>query len=52
MSQKHRLDQIMDMIQRNGFVTTEQLVEQFRVTPQTIRRDLNELASQNKLTRH
>ncbi|KAA1174917.1 DeoR/GlpR family transcriptional regulator [Marinobacter salinexigens] len=52
MSQQRRLDQIMEMIQRSGFVTTEQLVEQFRVTPQTIRRDLNELASQNKLTRH
>eukprot|EP00163_Fabomonas_tropica_P001096 TRINITY_DN10832_c0_g2_i1.p1 TRINITY_DN10832_c0_g2~~TRINITY_DN10832_c0_g2_i1.p1 ORF type:complete len:253 (+),score=41.25 TRINITY_DN10832_c0_g2_i1:411-1169(+) len=52
MSQQRRLDQIMEMIQRSGFVTTEQLVEHFRVTPQTIRRDLNELAGQNKLTRH
>ncbi len=42
----------MELIQQNGFVTTEQLVDQFRVTPQTIRRDLNELARQNKLRRH
>ena len=52
MSQKRRLEQIMEMIQKTGFVTTEQLVEKFRVTPQTIRRDLNELAGQNRLRRH
>ncbi|AOY87345.1 DeoR/GlpR family transcriptional regulator [Marinobacter salinus] len=52
MHQNRRLDQIMEIIGRNGFVTTEQLVEHFQVTPQTIRRDLNELAKQNKLRRH
>ena len=52
MSQKHRLEQIMDLIQKSGFVTTEQLVEKFGVTPQTIRRDLNELAGKNRLRRH
>lgn len=52
MSQNRRLDHIMEIIERSGFVTTEQLVEHFQVTPQTIRRDLNELAKQNKLRRH
>ena len=42
----------MELIQKNGFATTEQLVEQFNVTPQTIRRDLNELAKKSTLRRH
>ena len=52
MAQRRRQDLIMEMIKKNGFVTTEQLVDQFKVTPQTIRRDLNELAKQQKLRRH
>ena len=52
MAQRRRQDLIMELIQQNGFVTTEQLVDQFKVTPQTIRRDLNDLASQKKLRRH
>ncbi|ADP97931.1 LOW QUALITY PROTEIN: transcriptional repressor for the dissimilation of sn-glycerol 3-phosphate, DeoR family protein [Marinobacter adhaerens HP15] len=52
MAQRRRQDLIMELIQQNGFVTTEQLVDQFKVTPQTIRRDLNELAKQKKLRRH
>jgi DeoR family glycerol-3-phosphate regulon repressor len=52
MVQRRRQDLILELIQQNGFVTTEQLVDQFKVTPQTIRRDLNQLASQNKLRRH
>ena len=43
MAQRRRQDLIMELIQQNGFVTTEQLVDQFKVTPQTIRRDLNDL---------
>ena len=52
MAQRRRQDLIMELIQQNGFVTTEQLVDQFKVTPQTIRRDLNELVEQNMLRRH
>ncbi|MEA1081679.1 DeoR/GlpR family transcriptional regulator [Marinobacter qingdaonensis] len=52
MAQRRRQDLIMELIQQNGFVTTEQLVDHFKVTPQTIRRDLNELAGQNRLRRH
>ncbi|MDX1816262.1 MAG: DeoR/GlpR family transcriptional regulator [Marinobacter sp.] len=52
MAQHRRQDRILEMIREHGFVTTEQLVETFHVTPQTIRRDLNELARQNLLRRH
>ncbi|PAU80470.1 DeoR/GlpR family transcriptional regulator [Halovibrio salipaludis] len=52
MAQRRRQELIMELIRKNGFVTTEQLVEQFNVTPQTIRRDLNELAKKNTLRRH
>ncbi|WP_111496588.1 DeoR/GlpR family transcriptional regulator [Marinobacter bohaiensis] len=52
MAQKHRQDLIMELIEKTGFVTTEQLVEHFQVTPQTIRRDLNQLARQSRVRRH
>ena len=52
MSQQRRQDQILELIREQGFVTTEQLVERFQVTPQTIRRDLNQLARQNRIRRH
>lgn len=42
---------ILDMVEGDGFVATEALVTQFDVTPQTIRRDLNELCAQGLLTR-
>ncbi|MCK7547275.1 DeoR/GlpR family transcriptional regulator [Marinobacter koreensis] len=52
MAQHRRQDRILEMIREHGFVTTDQLVDTFHVTPQTIRRDLNELARQNLLRRH
>lgn len=52
MAQRHRQDLIIELIQKNGFVTTEQLVEHFQVTPQTIRRDLNQLAEKSRVRRH
>ena len=39
------------MVSSNGFVSTEAMVAKFKVTPQTIRRDLNELNSEGHLTR-
>jgi len=42
---------IMDMVATHGFVATEAMVKEFDVTPQTIRRDLNELNEQGLLTR-
>jgi DeoR family glycerol-3-phosphate regulon repressor len=42
---------ILDMVSERGFVATESMVTTFNVTPQTIRRDLNELKAHGLLTR-
>ncbi|WP_034388185.1 DeoR/GlpR family DNA-binding transcription regulator [Hellea balneolensis] len=42
---------ILQMIEEFGFIATEAMVTEFNVTPQTIRRDLNELSEQGLLTR-
>lgn len=46
-----RQSAILDMVARDGFVATEAMVAEFGVTPQTIRRDLNELGLKGLLTR-
>lgn len=46
-----RQNAILDMVAKNGFVATEAIVSEFNVTPQTIRRDLNELSKHGLLTR-
>jgi len=46
-----RQSAIVDMVARDGFVSTEAMVAKFNVTPQTIRRDLNELSREGLLTR-
>ena len=42
---------ILDMLKNNGQVLVDELVDEFSVTPQTIRTDLNELGKANKLVR-
>ena len=42
---------ILELVDSDGFVATEALVSHFQVTPQTIRRDLNELDAQGLLSR-
>ncbi|RKQ69190.1 DeoR family transcriptional regulator [Litorimonas taeanensis] len=42
---------ILEMVSERGFVATEAMVTEFDVTPQTIRRDLNELKAHGLLTR-
>jgi DeoR family transcriptional regulator, glycerol-3-phosphate regulon repressor len=46
-----RQEAILVLVKSQGFVSTEQLVEQFNVTPQTIRRDINLLCDQGLLKR-
>jgi len=46
-----RQSSILDMVEDYGFVATEAMVSKFEVTPQTIRRDLNELSVHGLLTR-
>lgn len=52
MKQTQRHDAIVELVRLQGYVSTEELVEHFEVSPQTIRRDLNDLAEQNKIQRH
>jgi DeoR/GlpR family transcriptional regulator of sugar metabolism len=41
LSVKERQSQILESISKNGLVKTSQLAEQFNVSSETIRRDLN-----------
>jgi DeoR family transcriptional regulator, glycerol-3-phosphate regulon repressor len=52
MKQAQRHQEIIELLSQCGFASTEELVTHFDVSPQTIRRDLNELAEQNKIQRH
>ncbi|VFS33013.1 Transcriptional regulators of sugar metabolism [Enterobacter cancerogenus] len=52
MKQTQRHDAIIELVKKQGYVSTEELVEQFAVSPQTIRRDLNDLADQSRILRH
>lgn len=52
MKQTQRHDAIIELVKKQGYVSTEELVEQFAVSPQTIRRDLNDLADQKMILRH
>ena len=46
-----RRGDIVDLARQEGFVSIEALAEKFDVTPQTIRRDINELCDQGVLER-
>lgn len=50
MKQTQRHDAIIELARIQGYVSTEKLVEYFNVSPQTIRRDLNELAEKIKFS--
>lgn len=52
MKQPERQRKIIDFLAGKGFASTEELVHYFAVSPQTIRRDLNELAQQHRIQRH
>ncbi len=47
-----RQEQIIALVRERGFVAIEALAEHFNVTPQTIRRDINQLCSQGFLRRY
>lgn len=51
MVQTLRKPEIINIARREGMVTVDNLVEQFGVSPQTIRRDLTELAESGELER-
>ncbi len=49
---RQRQSQILRLVQRQGYVTIEQLAQRFAVTPQTIRRDINDLNKKGQLQRY
>ncbi|WP_136247697.1 DeoR/GlpR family transcriptional regulator [Halomonas borealis] len=51
MTPQKRQDSIVDLVRRQGYASIEQLTEHFSVTPQTIRRDLNQLSEEGQLRR-
>lgn len=52
MSLAPRQQQILERVRNRGYVSIEELAQQFAVTPQTIRRDLNGLADAGLLRRY
>ncbi|XZG70053.1 DeoR/GlpR family DNA-binding transcription regulator [Chitinibacteraceae bacterium HSL-7] len=46
-----RQQALLEWVQRAGHATVDELAHAFGVTPQTIRRDINQLADERKLTR-
>lgn len=52
MSQIARHDKIVTIAKAKGYVTIEELANHFSVTPQTIRRDINELTKSGDIRRH
>lgn len=51
MKAEQRHNEIIRLVELHGEVNTDDLVELFNVSPQTIRRDLNELAENNHVRR-
>ena len=49
---KDRRAEIVDLVRQQGYVTIEALAKHFAVTPQTVRRDINELSSEGLLNRY
>ncbi|KAE9535362.1 DeoR/GlpR family transcriptional regulator [Ursidibacter arcticus] len=52
MKQSIRHQKIIELVNQSGYVSTEELVAILKVSSQTIRRDLNELAENNLIRRH
>lgn len=51
-SVRQRQKQILTLTKEKGFVSIQDLADRFKVTPQTLRRDINELSRQGFLQRH
>jgi len=52
MSQTLRQSRIFELVKQRGYLTIDELVDHFSVTPQTIRRDLNQMADEGLIERH
>lgn len=51
MTQQERHAAIVELVKRQGYASIEQLAREFDVTPQTVRRDLNQLAEEGVIKR-
>jgi DeoR family transcriptional regulator, glycerol-3-phosphate regulon repressor len=49
---RQRQNQILRLVQSQGYVTIDHLAQRFAVTPQTIRRDINELDKKGQVQRY
>jgi DeoR family transcriptional regulator, glycerol-3-phosphate regulon repressor len=52
LSQDTRQQQILELVHQRGFMSIEALAEHFSVTPQTVRRDINQLCDRELLQRY
>lgn len=52
MVQQNRQEKIVELVHKYGYVSIDELATAFNVTPQTIRRDINQLAEDNRLRRY
>lgn len=52
MAQETRHKEIIELVSERGFVTIDDLAQHFQVTPQTIRRDINQLDQEKRLQRY
>jgi DeoR family glycerol-3-phosphate regulon repressor len=52
MAQNSRQQKILDLVRQRGFMSIEALADHFSVTPQTIRRDINQLSDRELLQRY
>jgi DeoR family glycerol-3-phosphate regulon repressor len=51
-ARSRRQNHILSLVRRHGFVAIEALAQELEVTPQTIRRDINELCEDARLQRY
>jgi DeoR family transcriptional regulator, glycerol-3-phosphate regulon repressor len=47
-----RQEKVLELVQRQGYVSVEALSQRFGVTPQTVRRDINQLSDMGLVERH
>jgi DeoR family glycerol-3-phosphate regulon repressor len=52
MPQNSRQQQILELVRKRGFMSIEALADHFSVTPQTVRRDINQLCDRELLQRY
>lgn len=51
MNQAQRHEKMVSLVKQKSFMSIDELVEEFQVTPQTIRRDLNQLSEEGLVSR-